>query len=157
MIDDRTIERYARQIVIAGIGAAGQERLLGTDVVVLGNGRGVRQAVLYLEAAGLRRVNLERREDIGAALAADLRLGDPEFSALAELGVPMVWYALGRTGFLCGLYPETSPPRGCEPPANDDPAAAGALHDAAAAAAAAALCAIVAGLDVRRDVLIWEP
>jgi molybdopterin/thiamine biosynthesis adenylyltransferase len=53
LLDDAAIERYARQIVVPGIGAAGQEKLLESTVLLVGHPRGCATAALYLRAAGV--------------------------------------------------------------------------------------------------------
>ena len=37
-LDDAALTRYARQVIIPGLGAAGQERLLAARVLVIGDG-----------------------------------------------------------------------------------------------------------------------
>lgn len=46
--------RYGRQVLLAEVGAAGQERLLAARVLVRGKGRAAEEARTYLRAAGVR-------------------------------------------------------------------------------------------------------
>lgn len=52
-LTDAQLERYARHIVLREIGGAGQTRLLGADVAVIGAGGIGSPAILYLAAAGV--------------------------------------------------------------------------------------------------------
>ncbi|MES1973247.1 MAG: molybdopterin-synthase adenylyltransferase MoeB [Pseudomonadota bacterium] len=82
-LTDAELERYARHIVLKEVGGAGQIRLRGATVAVIGAGGIGSPAIQYLAAAGLGRLivvdddrvdlsNLQRQtlfggEDIGAA------------------------------------------------------------------------------------------
>ena len=77
-LTDAQQERYARHLLLDGIGGDGQERLLSSRVRVRGTGGAARACALYLAAAGVGALALE--EDVlGAelcALSPDLRLLD---------------------------------------------------------------------------------
>lgn len=150
LLDDAAIERYARQLVVPGIGAAGQRRLLSSCVLVVGEDRGVRQAILYLEAAGVRVTR-----DAAAAATADVvlvagNLAGQERAAVLRAPAPLCWYVLDEQGFTSGVHP------GCSLPAAAEAGARGgnadhdrhddARHDAAACDAAALACAVLLGL-----------
>ena len=51
--DDDAVQRYSRNILLPGVGGAGQRRLLGATVAVVGAGGLGSPAVLYLAAAGV--------------------------------------------------------------------------------------------------------
>jgi len=53
MLGDDQLERYARHIILKEIGGAGQARLLGAHVAVIGAGGIGSPAILYLAAAGV--------------------------------------------------------------------------------------------------------
>ena len=55
-LDDLRIERYARQILLPGIGAAGQERLLASGVEIRGRFEDVRGCAAWLAGAGVGRL-----------------------------------------------------------------------------------------------------
>ena len=52
-LDERQIERYSRQIVLNGMGEAGQEKLLRSKVLIMGAGGLGSAAGFYLAAAGV--------------------------------------------------------------------------------------------------------
>ena len=157
MLGDDAIARYARQIVVPGIGAVGQERLLATTVIVAGHPRGVAQATLYLEAAGVRVVGHERHEleDAQVAIVAGVdSIADPLLALLASCGKPVCWYRIDGDGFTSGVHPESplpsSPSSPSCPACPASPASPAEWHDAAACDTAAIACAIILGLPHRR-------
>src|SRR5689334_15594173 len=109
MLTDEQVERYARQIIVPGIGAAGQQKLLDSTVLVVGEEHGCRQARRYLEAAGVRTI------DAGAALCGDAfdvviacganSLGQDVDKILGARSIPIAWYALEPDGFVAGIAP----------------------------------------------------
>jgi len=148
VLDDAATLRYARQIVVPGIGGTGQEKLLATTVLVIGDPRGAETAALYLAAAGMRVVR-EAAEagSCAVVVVADAGGSGEELRAwLAGCAAPQCWYSVERDGFTSGVTPAAPLP--LRQPAR----AAGiddALHDAAACEAAALACAVVLGLAVR--------
>lgn len=158
MLGDDAIARYARQIVVPGVGASGQEKLLATTVLIVGDARGVAQAAVYLEAAGLRvRDGDPSHADLAHAdlARADLvvvagtgSLAAPLLEWLRSCGKPVCWYAIEADGFTAGVHPEAPLP------SNDQPLPAAAeWHDVAACDAASLACAIAAGLPHRRGLV----
>ncbi len=131
-LDDESIERYARQIIIPGIGAEGQGKLLAATVVLLGHPRGVEQASLYLRAAG---VSVSSRSDgpgieslrgrgrkatqtstsIACYIVAGVEHSDlNQIEHARKTSVPIVWYTFepdgGGCGFVCGVHPQAPLP-----------------------------------------------
>ncbi len=53
MLDDRDLERYARQAIMPAVGEEGQEKLLAARVLVVGAGGLGSPVILYLAAAGI--------------------------------------------------------------------------------------------------------
>jgi hypothetical protein len=154
MLDDEAIERYARQVVVPGIGASGQERLMGTTVRIVGHPRGIAQAGLYLAAAGLR-VSEEESPSPDLLLIADIdSLPESLLAQAYSLGIPVCWYALTPEGFRSGVHPDSPLPLSAStsttPPAFRTPPA---WHDAAACDAAALACAVAIGLEFRREIV----
>lgn len=150
MLSDDAITRYARQIIVAGIGAAGQEKLLATTVLVVGHPRGAAQAKLYLEAAGVHVVADSPKSADIAIVAGTGSVSSALLSSLAELSVPVCWYCISDDGFVAGVHPVAPLP--ASPPAHN----AGhilELHDVAACDAAGTACAIALGLAHREDPL----
>lgn len=141
MLDDDAIARYARQIVVPGIGAAGQQKLLAATVMVAGHPRGAAQARLYLQAAGLRVVEAPGPSVDVVVVAGTASVAPALRSSLAAGSVPVCWYEAGGDGFTAGIHPAAPLP--CTPSTGD---ADDAIHDAAACDAAGLACAIVLGL-----------
>lgn len=152
MLDDDAIARYARQIVVPGIGASGQEKLLATTVLVTGHARGVAQARLYLEAGGVRVIE----DNVAAAdvilLAGVEALAPSLLASLVSSGKPVCWYVLDADGFTSGVHPDAPLPSQEAPPSPPSTA----LHDAAACDAASVACAIAIGLPHRRHATRWN-
>ena len=150
-LSDDQLERYARQIIVPGIGVQGQERLLAARVLVVGAPRGVAQASVYLRAAGVAVVPHTARA--GAAgpgvvvVAGAEALSETERRELLASGLPLCWYALGAAGFTSGSHPQAPLPSAAA--AGTTAAIDQALHDAAACHAAATACALIAGLPCR--------
>jgi hypothetical protein len=140
LLDDDQVERYARQIVVPGIGAAGQEKLLHSTVLVVGHPRGCATAALYLRAAGVT-VSAQAGDADLVVVCDRSVIDESELSAMADLGKPVCWYVIESDGVACGVHPGESlpPPR---PPASGNDG----IHDAAACEAAALACAVLTGL-----------
>jgi hypothetical protein len=82
-LTDAQQERYARHLLLDGLGGEGQERLVSACVRVRGLGRAVRWAARYLAASGIGTLVLE---DPAAAaecrsLSPDVRVVQPGESA----------------------------------------------------------------------------
>lgn len=90
MLTDRQIERYSRQIILQPVGGRGQERLLGTAVVVVGDHVAGDTALVYLAAAGVGRlVRVARKPPAAGRSAPDARIetwsGAPNAEALRNV------------------------------------------------------------------------
>lgn len=86
LLDDARVARYARQLLVPGFGAAGQERLDAARVRVVGAGPAAGPALLYLVQAGVGRIWIEDAEmvspsDVGAWLYPPGAVGAPRGEA----------------------------------------------------------------------------
>lgn len=152
MLDDDAIARYARQIIIPGVGAAGQQKLLQSTVLVVGDARGCGQASLYLRAAGVTVVEWPA----GAVASVDVvivaeaaGLDEAARSAVLSWGKPVCWYLLEDDGFTSGVHPDAPLPEASRDASGRPEADSSAMHDAAACDAASVACATVLGLPQR--------
>jgi hypothetical protein len=149
VLTDDEIARYARQIVVPGIGAAGQEKLLASTVLVVGNARGVAQASLYLRASGVRVVN-----DVGAGdydvavVAAADSIEEPLRQVLLETCRPICWYVCDERGFRSGIHPAAVLP---ERRTQIEAAAMTSPDDAAACELSGLACALLLKLPGSQD------
>ncbi len=146
MLGDDQVERYARQIVVPGIGAAGQEKLLASTVLVVGHPRGCRTAALYLRAAG---VNVSSplaagsaREPDAVVLCDAAAIGEDERANLLARGAPVCWYAADDAGFVSGVHVEAEPLLALFP-VTAGPCGPSATHDVAGCEAASLACAVL--------------
>jgi adenylyltransferase/sulfurtransferase len=57
-LNEQQIERYSRQIILQEVGGVGQEKLLGSKIVIVGAGGLGSPAALYLAAAGIGTVGI---------------------------------------------------------------------------------------------------
>lgn len=57
-LSDEQVERYARHLILRGVGVKGQKRLLASSVLIIGAGGLGSPAALYLAAAGVGRIGL---------------------------------------------------------------------------------------------------
>lgn len=110
-LTDAQIARYARQLLVPGLGEAAQERLLSARVRVVGLGATSSAGLVCLVQAGVGRLWLE---DAGEVTAADLEgwLYSP-----TEVGLPRAEAALAALAPLSGFarveqYPTGGVPTG---------------------------------------------
>ncbi len=155
-LTDADIERYSRQIILPGVGARGQRKLLDARVAVLGERSGVNAARRYLAAAGVRSAShTDSRLDV--LLLCDGSADDVRAAAAArERSVPVVWYVIEDNSVSSAVTPPAPLPAPVAPAASPldtrrEHAAANAVRTgrrrAAACEAAAVVAAIICGLD----------
>lgn len=66
-LTDQQIERYSRHIILEKLGGAGQKKLLGSKVLIVGAGGLGSPAALYLAAAGVGTIGLVDADQVGLA------------------------------------------------------------------------------------------
>src|SRR5581483_3943036 len=76
VLTNAQVQRYARQILVAQIGRAGQERFLESRVVIAGQGMAQETAAEFLAAAG---VGIDRTST-GSAAVGELRLASGAYA-----------------------------------------------------------------------------
>ena len=148
MLSDDAIARYARQIVIPGVGAAGQEKLLAATVLVVGNALGCGQAALYLRAAGVRVIEQKTGHFDLAIVAGALSIDDETRRMLLACGRPACWTVVDDHGFTSGVHPGAALPAK-QAASPDSPESL--FHDAAACDVASLACAVLTGLACRSE------
>jgi hypothetical protein len=120
-LSDAEIERYARQIVVPGIGAGGQARLCAARIVVVGEEPGARIAILYARALGCTVVPAGSLAD---AIIVAGRVDDDTVSSAALVGAacPVIWYSLDGTQIRSGIVhpPDVFRPHTVRAPATAD-------------------------------------
>ena len=57
-LTDEQVERYARHLILKGVGVKGQKRLLASSVLIIGAGGLGSPIALYLAAAGVGHIGL---------------------------------------------------------------------------------------------------
>lgn len=137
-LSDAEIERYARHVIVPGVGASGQERISRSRLAVFAAPDAETYLLAYARAAGFQ-VSRAVEPAPDCAIAAGLHALDSNaLTALRELHCPIVWYAflgarlvggrLARGGALPAA-PQAAPP---PDPAMNAPAAADAVASAIA-------------------------
>ncbi len=63
-LTEKQIERYSRQIILREVGGAGQEKLLGSKVLIIGAGGLGAPAALYLAGAGVGTIGLMDADNV---------------------------------------------------------------------------------------------
>jgi molybdopterin/thiamine biosynthesis adenylyltransferase len=97
-LSDRQLERYARHIVLKEVGGAGQARLLGARVAVVGAGGIGCPALAYLAAAGVGAITLIDHDRVDLSnLQRQILFGE------ADIGAPKAEVAARR---LAALNPD---------------------------------------------------
>lgn len=111
MLSPEERERFARQLVLEGIGEAGQERLKAARVLVVGAGGLGSPAALYLAAAGIGTLGIVDYDTISLS-----NLNRQILHTTAELGQPKTESAARRLKALnpalnVAAYPEALTPQ----------------------------------------------
>lgn len=94
-MNDEQLDRYARHIILKEIGGAGQQRLLGSHVALVGAGGIGAPAIQYLAAAGVGRLTLIDDDHVSLSnlqrqvLFATDDIGQPKIEA-AEVAVALL-------------------------------------------------------------------
>ena len=104
-LSEYQIERFARQIIVPGVGAEGQMRLCAAEVFVDGHPEGARVATQYLRAAGVRvgsATNPPSHLDC-VVLAGAGSLPTDRVQLLIHSAPLLAWYALVEHGIRGGL------------------------------------------------------
>ena len=84
-LDDIQRRRYARHLVLDGVGEAGQERIMAGSVLVVGAGGLGSPVALYLSAAGVGRIGIVDGDTVDAS-----NLQRQVIHATADIGRPKV-------------------------------------------------------------------
>jgi hypothetical protein len=95
-LSEEQIERYARQIIVPGIGAEGQKTLCAAEIFVDGHAAGRTVAAQYLRAAGMRvpeATNPAPRIDC-IVLAGVTDMPCERVKALSASAPLVAWYAV---------------------------------------------------------------
>jgi hypothetical protein len=101
-LDDSQLERYARQVIIPGVGTDGQERLLASRVWVVGYAPECAVAAEYLGGSGVT-VCTSAGEPIDCILACRLdAISDEELARLGTRDAALVWYILSGRELVAG-------------------------------------------------------
>ena len=121
-LSDEQVERFARQIIVPGVGAEGQLRLCTAEVFVDGHPEGRRVATQYLRTAGVivhDSTNPPPRLDC-VVLAGLNALPMRRLQTLSEAGPLLAWYTIADGVLRGGLsnpgHPFPVPSRGNDAP-----------------------------------------
>jgi molybdopterin/thiamine biosynthesis adenylyltransferase len=88
---DQQLERYARHIILPELGGKGQEKLLGSSVLVVGAGGLGSPLLLYLAAAGIGRIGIVDDDAVDLSnlqrqvIHATGRIGTPKVESAREV------------------------------------------------------------------------
>jgi len=144
-LGEEDVERYSRQIIVPGVGASGQAKLLGSTVAVIGNRSGIYHASRYLEASGVAVVS-SSDNDADCYIMAGIDEIDVEVrSALLSRQPRLTWYAIDRSRIVSGCDWRSADGYCASTPRSDDATSDAGLHAVAACDAAAATIAALLG------------
>ena len=101
-LSDADVERFSRQIIIPGLGASGQARLLASSVFITGDDAASALARRYACAAGIRIVDDPAVASCCVVCVAD-RLTATQRARLEQASSPIVWYRLDGVELRAGV------------------------------------------------------
>lgn len=148
LLSDDDVERYSRQIIVPGVGAAGQARLLTASAAVAGNPAGVTQTSRYLAASGIHVVtyNGHQRADCYVLAGIDEVEETTRETLLVTRPVRLAWYSIDGNAITSGCGYASAVEHFDAPPTQPDRtrgAAQPGLHAVAACDAAGAAIALL--------------
>lgn len=142
-LTDVEIDWFARQIVVPGIGAQGQRRILDASITIYGHPVGVEAAVSYAKGTGIR-VSVEHDPEAACIVAAGIDDVDEHgLRTMHESPVPVVWYAIRNGTLTGGVSTGTAPFPDPIPRDQTRPAPAAAHRMAGCDAVGSAVCVIL--------------
>jgi molybdopterin-synthase adenylyltransferase len=77
-LTDQQIDRYSRQIIVGGIGGRGQERLLASKLVIVGEGAEIETPLAYLVGAGVGEIRVVAADEKADSIVAGMRDRNPD-------------------------------------------------------------------------------
>jgi molybdopterin-synthase adenylyltransferase len=77
-LTDQQIDRYSRQIIVGGIGGRGQERLLASSIVIIGEVADIETPLAYLVGAGVGEVRVVMAGGSADSIVARMRDRNPD-------------------------------------------------------------------------------
>jgi hypothetical protein len=143
-LSDTDLERYARHVIVPGVGSSGQARLLAARVEIAGQPRAVDTCRRYLERSGVCVVTPEaggHRPDCLIAVGVD-SIADAVLERWGSLERPLLWSALRPAKILRG-YLDSYAGHRPTPRADTTPEPPAALSAIAAADAAGLTLALL--------------
>ena len=102
MLDDTAIERFARQIVVPGVGAEGQERICSARILITGEPTGVALAQAYARAAGFPVLAAAHDTPACVLVAGTHSLDAKSLDDLRAAGAPILWYRIDEETIVAG-------------------------------------------------------
>ncbi|MEE8312308.1 MAG: hypothetical protein V3R77_08625 [Candidatus Binatia bacterium] len=101
-LSDADVELFSRQIIIPGLGATGQARLMASSVFVLGDDPASTFARRYARAAGLQ-IAKDPASASCSVVGIETRLTTEQRNRLERARSPILWYRVDRDGLHAGV------------------------------------------------------